>query len=78
MKIRKKEKKKGQKRERESEWWKKDVSHLSLVTRNDDDNDNTFLNSDDACVTFGLEAGTFMRELLFWSQDTWRPEPRPN
>ena len=19
----------------------------------------------------------FMRELLFWSQDTWRPEPKP-
>ena len=44
-----------EKRTKEREWWKTHVSHLSLVTRkdnnnNDNDNENTLFNSDDACV----------------------------
>ena len=31
-----------------------------------------------ASARFWIRSRYFMRELLFWSQDTWRPEPRPN
>ena len=31
-----------------------------------------------ASAHFWIRSRYFMRELLFWSQDTWRPEPRPN
>lgn len=80
LKIRKKEKTKGQKRESGGKSMCHSHSSLVMIIICNDMIMIIFylILMMPASAHFWIRSRYFMRELLFWSQDTWRPEPRPN